>query len=287
MLFTVPTGGGAIWSGIGGLISTGISFIPVIGGIVSSLLSIFGGGGNEVAKLQEQMNQQFTRVGQAIDAMKRFSWAIGRAGLGALLLVSRIITDMAAELVKAFRSLLDALKKLYEDVIKPALRALRAIRKILDDVYKRWLRPILNAIQKVRRVLAIFRAFGFKWAGALDARLARIEGRIIGPYLWILRQLNGYGSWINVILTAGGVLQKPLFLNSVYANIGQITNLWWVAQSGGLSGAPSLTVSPAGAPVTLFEVQSQMQQYAQTNSGPLADAAARALLAAQQTNFAV
>jgi len=272
--------------GVGGLISTGIKFIPVVGAIISTLLSFFGGG-NDTAKLNQAINDLANKTAQALDQMKRFAWAIGRLALGSLLLLWRAITDMAGELVKAFRSLLDALKKIYEDVIKPALRALRAIRKILDDVYRRWLRPIINAIQQVRRILAIFRAFGFKWAGALDARLARIEGKIIGPYIWLVRQLNGYSQWINVILTAGGVLQRPIFRNSAYANAGYLSNLWWVGQTaGGLSGSTIPDATPAAA-ASLPVVQSQMRQYAQTNTGPLADAAAQALAAAEAVSIGV
>ena len=272
--------------GVGGLISTGQRFIPIIGTIVGTLLSFFGGG-NDTAKISQALNDLANKTGQALDQLKRFSWVIGRLALGSLLLLWRAITDMVGELVKAFRSLLDALKKIYEDVIKPALRALRAIRKILDDVYRRWLRPIINAIQQVRRILAIFRAFGFKWAGKLDARLARIEGKIIGPYIWLVRQLNGYSQWINVILTAGGVIQRPIFRNSAYGNAGYLSQLWWVGQTaGGLGGSTIPDATPA-AVVALPEVQAQMQQYAQTDTGPLADAAARALAAAQAVSIGV
>lgn len=275
------------FEGVGGvLIQNTLRFIPIVGAIVGTLLSFFGGG-NDTAKLSQAINDLANKTGQALDQIKRFSWAIGRMALGALLLLWRAITDMVGELVKAFRSLLDALKRIYDDVIKPALRALRAIRNILDDVYRRWLRPIINTIQQIRRILAIFRAFGFKWAGALDARLARIEGKIIGPYIWLVRQLNGYGQWINVILTAGGVLQRPIFRNSAYGNAGYLANLWWVSQtSGGLAGS---SVTPAAAPAfsTRAELSAQWQQFAQADTGPMADYAARALAAAQASDFQV
>jgi hypothetical protein len=280
--------GSALFTGAaGGLTLTVVAFIPVVGAIIGALFSIlsFFGGGGDVQKLAAAVSDLATKTATALDQLKRFAWAIGRLALGGLLLLWRAITDMIGELVKAFRSILAALKKIYDDVIKPALRALRAVRKILDDVYRKWLRPIINAIQQVRRILAIFRAFGFKWAGALDARLARIEGKIIAPYIWLVRQLNGYGQWINVILTAGGVLQKPIFRNSAYGNAGYLSNLWWVSQtSGGLGGVSVPDAAPA-AYLTLPQVQSQMRQYVQTGTGPYADAAARSVAAAQAASI--
>lgn len=271
----------------GGLIIGALKFIPLIGtiiGVIGSLFSIFGGG-PDLSKITQAINTLADQTAKGLDAGKRFTWASGRMALGGLLLVWRVIDGMISELVKAFRSILAALDKLYNDVIKPALRGLRAIRKILDDVYNKWLRPIINVIQQVRRILAIFRAFGFKWAGALDARLAKIEGRIIGPFLWVIRQMNGYGRWINVILTAGGLIQKPIFRNSAYANAGYLANLWWITQTSGYPGSPALVSPPHAAPASLADVQSQFQQYAQTDTGPLAAAAAAALQAAQQTNI--
>lgn len=255
-----------------------LATLPVVGAvvaIVSGLFSIFGGG-NDTAKINQAIQNVATQAAQGIDTIKRFTWAVGRLALGTLLTFWRILSDVMGNLVKALKTLVDALKKLYDDVIKPALRALRAIRKILDDVYRRWLRPIINFLQQVRKILAIFRAFGFKWAGALDARIARIEGRIIGPYIWLTRQLNGYGQWINVILTAGAVFQKPVFRNSAYANAGFLTNLWWVSQSGALTGSSAITSTPAQGPATPAEARAEFQQFASTNTGPYGDVALRA-----------
>lgn len=263
--------------------------LPVVGAvvaIVSGLFSIFGGG-NDTAKINQAIQNVATQAAQGIDAIKRFAWSIGRLALGTVLTFWKILSDGIGNLVKAFKTLLDALGKLYEDVIKPALRALRSIRKILDDVYRKWLRPIINVLQQARKILAIFRAFGFKWAGALDRRIAQIEGKIIGPFIWLTRQLNGYGQWINVILTAGGVFQKPIFRNSAYGNAGYLSNLWWVGQTaGGLGGSPISDATPTQA-ATLPQVQQQFQQFVQTGTGPLALAAQQARDAAQRAAIGV
>lgn len=273
----IDSSGGSILRGL-------VSYIPIIGGIITTLLGFFGGG-PDLSKITKAINDLANQTGQALDALKRFSWSIGRLALGALLLLYHVINDMIGELVNAFRSLLKALKTLYEDVIKPALKAIRKIRGLLDDVYRRWLRPVINAIQLIRRILAIFRIFGFKWAAALDARLARIEGRIIGPFLWLLRQFNAYTGWINVILTRAGVFQKPIFRNSLYANAGWLANLFWTSQTaGGLAGA-RLADEPAEASLTVPQVAAQFEQYARTDTGPLASAAQDALAAAQRATI--
>lgn len=252
--------------------------LPVVGAVVSivaGLFSIFGGG-SDTAKINQAIQNVATGAAQGIDAIKRFSWSIGRLALGTVLTFWKVLSDGIGNLVKAFKTLLDALGKLYEDVIKPALRALRSIRKILDDVYRKWLRPIINVLQQVRKILAVFRAFGFKWAGALDRRIAQIEGKIIGPYIWVVRQLNGYGQWINVILTAGGVFQKPIFRNSAYANAGFLTNLWWTSQSGALTGSSAVTSSSSPDLATPAQARASFQQFATTDTGPYADVAQRA-----------
>jgi hypothetical protein len=264
----------------GGGSALGIAFaaIPVIGAvvaIVSGLFSIFAGG-TDLKPITEAINKLAHSTAEGLDYMKRFSWSIGRLALSGLFFIARIVGDMLKPILNALRSLAAALKKIYEDVLKPIARALQHARKILDDIYRKWLRPIINVIQRVRRVLAILRAFGFKWAGALDARLARIEGKIIGPYIWLVRQMNGYGRWINVILTAGGAIQKPLFLNSAYANLGGLTNmLWWGQMKQGWTPSSAIGTSPS-APTTFAAVQSDFDVYVRTGAGDLAQTASDA-----------
>lgn len=259
-----------------GLASSLIAFIPLIGGIISGLLGIFTGG-TDLKPIVNAINQLASQTALALDELKRFAWSIGRVALNVLMFVARIVGDMIAYILKALRSIVSALKKLYADVIKPIWRMLRDIRKILNDLYTKWIRPIINFLQKIRKLLQILRIFGFKWAGALDARLARIESKIIGPYIWVIRQLNGYGQWINVILTATGVIQKPLFMNSVYANLGAITNLWWAGQAGQLGGATTLTPAQPVQPRTLPQVEADMQLFVATGAGTSGTDAQRAL----------
>jgi hypothetical protein len=269
--------------GFGGLVIQGINFIPIIGPIVTLLLSFFGGG-PDLSGITRAINDLATNAAKAIDALKRFSWAIGRLALGSLLLLWKVINDMVAEIIKALKSIVTALGKLYENVIKPALKAIRKIRTILNDIYNRWLRPMINAIQLIRRILSIFRAFGFKWAAALDARLARIEGRIIGPFLWVLAQVNGIANWINILITAKGVFQKGIFRNSAYENAGFLSDLFWSSQTAGALGRAQAAQLDVQQPAKLPEVQAQMREYVLTNSGPLAAAAAQALQQAQLTS---
>lgn len=266
------------FTGIGAastIISGVIRFVPFVGAIIGTLLSFFGGG-PDLSAITKAINDLANKTAQALDQINRFAWSIGKLALNGLFFIARIVGDMIGNLAKAVRGIWDALQKVYKDVIQPALRALKNIRKILDDVYRKWLRPIINAIQIMRRFLAIFRAFGFRWAAALDTRLAQIEGRIIGPFLWITRQLNGYGAWINVILTAGGVFQRGPFLNSVYQNIGQITNLWWISQANQLGTAPAISPATPVITPTPAQVQGDFHVWAQSGVGPYAQDAATA-----------
>jgi len=256
-------GGGAA----GAILQGAVKFIPVIGAIVSTLFSVFLGG-TDLKPIVKAINDLANQTAQGLDQMKRFAWSIGQLALNGVLFIARIVGDILQALVNALKSIAAALKKIYKDVIQPIAGALRNLRKILDDVYRRWLRPIINFIQRIRQVLAIFRAFGFRWASALDARLARIEGKIIGPYLWVVRQLNGYGLWINVILTAGGVFQRGPFLNSLYRYQGQMVNLWWNAQLATVvSSGPAQAPGPSPAP-SQAQVKADFSAYAHFGVGP-------------------
>lgn len=258
----IAAGGSAV-----GIIAATVPIIGAVVAIVAGLFSIFAGG-PDLKPIIDAVNKLARDTATALDQLKRFAWSIGRLALEGLFFIARIVGDMLQPILNALKSIAAALKKIYDDVIKPALGALRNIRKILDDVYRRWLRPIINFIQRIRQLLAIFRLFGFKWAAALDARLARIEGKIIGPYLWVLRQMNGYGSWLNIILTATGVIQRGPFLNSAYRYQGQLAALWWNSQTAANTPGPPAPGSPAASAPSPGQVQSDFQTFATIGGGP-------------------
>jgi hypothetical protein len=117
----------------------------------------------------------------------------------------------------------------------PLLSWLHRIRDIIDKWYNRIFGPILNTIQHVRGILAIFRALHFKWAIALDARLLRIEQRIIEPYTILRRYLNLFATYLNLILTPELLLSPWLHLSSIFNVLKEIRRLLGYGTSGVLT----------------------------------------------------
>jgi hypothetical protein len=275
-----------------GAVSFGVqvldSILSGLFGFVGSLLGgLFGGGSVSPDQLQQAISQLADSMGQALDLVKRFAWAIARMAGAILQAISTILEGILKGLIAAVKALGKLLKDLYNNVLVPLLKGLHDLQKILNDIYRNWLRPIINAIQVVRRLLALLVALHVKWAIALDQRLAQIEGKIAAPFLWLVQQLNGYGQWLNIILTTRATIQRAVFQRSLFENMGTLDNLWWSSQSGGMitpAAAPSFS---APAPTTVQQEAASMQQFAQTGTGDLASAAADSLATIQAMSFTV
>lgn len=92
-----------------------------------------------------------------------------------------------------------AMHRWLEDHLGPVIRFLQRLRAFIDRIFRRYIRPILVLLQRVRRVLAVFRLLGFKWAQALDARIAQIEGKIAQVVLTIRGTLNAVIDVVNAL----------------------------------------------------------------------------------------
>lgn len=263
------------------LYGPGSALGPVVWGIaaVTTALSVlFGSGvfggvsGATLSAIQKIRDQ----VSTAVDIAKRFAWTIARMAGALLVALGDVIEHLIKPILAALKALGSKLSKLYTDIIVPMLKALEHIRKQLQDIYNNWLRPVILAIQKVRQFLSILRAFGIKWAGDLDARLARIEGKIVGPWLWLVQQLNGYGSWLNIILTTRATIQGIVFKRTLLENSKSLTALFWGSQNfAGGSGDNGL-VYTARTPWTLADARNYMQLDISTSLGPIATDGAQA-----------
>lgn len=210
---------------------------------------------------------------QAIDTTYRFSWKSVFALGGLLKVFDFVWTHIIKQLVSTVVQVAKQLVNLVQRVITPMLNAIHRIREILNEVYDKFLRPVLNVIQHVRRYLQILKALHVPFADKLDGILARVQGKIIGPFLWTLRTLNGYGRWINLVVTATATIQRPIFIRTMYAYQRDWVNLFWTGQAtvGGRAGAPSvpaLAVQPDAN-----QVASDFGDLARTDGGSFAQPA--------------
>lgn len=125
-----------------------------------------------------------------------------------------LLLNVLHGLVRAVQAIGHMLADVFRNGIMPALQALQKIRTRLIEIYEKVLRPVLIVIQDMRKVLGILGLFHFKFAQKLDAVLGDIQRKITAPLFYLLRYTNAVANFINLILTADLLLQKPLFLNS-------------------------------------------------------------------------
>ena len=272
MFIELPSVPGAI----GGAVSFGVS-------IVTSLLgALFSGifGGASVGALQNAVLQLRDQLSEVADTLKRFAWQ-ALVAIGKLLgMIRDLLANFLTLLWNFLKKLAATVWKLLQEALPKIIKALQNIRKFLLDLYAHYIRPILMYLQYIRRFLAILALFHVKFAAQLDAWLVNLQGRILAPFLYVMQTLNGFGNWINLILTAGLLIQRPVFLNSMYAYQRDWITMWWTGQAG----APGPTVAPPTAtpgPPSQAQVTADLNAYTAADAGPYADVAAQAQQSAQ------
>ena len=206
-----------------------------------------------------------TELGNAVKAA--YAWLSRLAGL-ILSLLKTILGDILNALVKAVQELEQAVKDLYQDVLKPIAQTLQNIRDRILDIWKKFFVPLLVFLQDIRRILTILSLFHVKFAAKLDSAIADLERRITAPLFYLLGFVNQVANWINLILAANYLLQKPLFLASLNAYLGESINL----QLNGMHkpiDAATLAASQATAVYpTAAQSAADFQQFLSTGTGP-------------------
>jgi hypothetical protein len=102
-----------------------------------------------------------------------------------------------------------------EAKLRPIINAIKTIRAYWDKIFKIYVKPILDMMQHVRQVLGVFRALGFKWAAALDKRIAGIEGAISSIYSQVRGVLNGVLDVLNQLTDPWRLIRRPMLLLSI------------------------------------------------------------------------
>jgi len=261
-----------------------IGAIPVIGPIiigVIGIVDIFGAlfgitfGQSEVSKLAEAVQELQTAVAAAIQQTTALLWTIAYAFGKLLQWVHDAFVGFLTTLWNLLKKLAGWMQELFTNIVPKLLNVIQRLRQFLNQIYLKYIRPVLVWIQYLRKWLAILRIFHIGWATKLDQWLVKLQGRIIGPYLYVLRTINGIGTWVNVIITARGVIQRAVFINTMYAYQADWINMWWTGQT--LTGAgtpPAAPVSSEQGP-PLSQVSADFSQWVTTGTGNYADAAAR------------
>ena len=277
----IGTAIGTIGGLIGGLASFGVSIV------IGLLGSLFGGlfGGPDVGAINAALQSLRSALSNAVDTLTRFAWTIA-AALGSLLkFLYGLLIGFLQHVWDLIKQLFSQLAKIIKQILPQILQAIKNARAFLDYVYKTFIRPILNYLQYIRRFLVILQLFHVKFAAKLDAWIGQIESRILAPFFYVYRALNGIGTWINLVVTVGGIIQRAVFVNTMYAYQADWVNIFWTGQTaGGLTGAPP---TPPASPAveTWDQTKANLTTYAQTGGGPVAADAQAAQSALQSVLF--
>lgn len=236
---TFGSGGGVV-----DVIQGGVSAIDVNAIVDSSLSGLWatevGAVDAALSALVGSLLLTLTGIGNALKAM----WGALTKLAGLILaLLSTLWNSIVKGIVAALKEIEQLLKDLVDDVLKPLVDAVQQMRKWLIDLYQNWIRPIILLIQRLRQILGILKLFHIGFATKLDNALADIQARITGPFLQLLGYVNGITNWINLIVTANYLLQKPIFLASLNAYKGEAINLQLNSMNQPLSAAGSAAIA--------------------------------------------
>ncbi|MCL6552917.1 MAG: hypothetical protein K6W08_07335 [Firmicutes bacterium] len=249
--------------------------------IATAVLSVLGGlfrlfGGGVTRAVKQALEGLRAAIARTADELMRWTWRGMRA-------IGRILQAVGAVYVRVVRPVLDWLRdtvqriiRIIDRILRPYYEWARRITQLVLDLYERYVRPVLIVIQRMRQVLAVLKILRIGAARRLDAQLARLQARIMQPIQELLWRINHLGGWLNVLVTARAVLQRVLYLRSLWQWQGSFFRAWW--------GWQSYDVSPAEAdryrrqmPVrSVAEVRSTFRDLVQTGGGDYALVASQA-----------
>lgn len=243
-----------------------------VDGIVSHALgglwgAVVGAVDLAIAQAIAQIQNVLTDIGNALKA----AYAILSRLAGFILNFLQWLWD---QVVKAILTVLQDIRNLlaglYKDVLVPMVNGLANLRQWLLNVYQRFIRPMLIVLQDVRRVLTILAAFHVGFASKLDAKLQQLEAKITQPFFYLLGFSNAIANWINLIVAANYLLQKPLFLASLKAYVGESLNLQLNAMNTGVSGQTQTAAAVLTNAPTAQQSKADVSQFLATGSGSFA-----------------
>ena len=248
---------------VGLVIGIGVALASVLGGLFGGL---FGGGANYGKMIDAVRTSLVEGFNETVQYMARLARAIGKI----LDLLHDLLNAVVHGIIDVLRALAKLLGEAWEKVLKPALKAIHDIRARLLRIYERIIRPALIVIQRVRQVLAILKLFHLKFAEKLDAELARLEYKLTQPLFYLLKYVNGVANLINLIMTAGMIMQKPFFLASLDAYKGSASNLLINSWNAGNDQSAIDRAQAAGQIPPVQQTSADFREWATIRAGAFA-----------------
>lgn len=194
-----------------------------------------------------------------IVAVAQFLLALLQAIWNALVAAIKAIAKFLVGLWNSF------FKKLFVDLLKairaahnwleshlgPFLKWMQQARAWLDRMFRLYIKPFLNMLQHVRQYLQILRLMGVKWAGALDARLGQIEGRIAGIFLEARAILTGFIDIANALADPLNLFRRPTLVLSIRRILPSLVRVTTGLPMGYFLPSPRKNAAPGLGPTPL------------------------------------
>jgi len=129
------------------------------------------------------------------------------------------------------------LKDFLKRIFGPILCVIQAIIDYEEALYNQFIRPLLILLQRVRSALVLLRLLHVRWAGRLDARLARLESKLAGSLFAVLRELNSIRQTISLFIDPFGLFDQAKLLVSNLRSLPELWNALHVAQERPLAAS--------------------------------------------------
>jgi hypothetical protein len=240
----------------------------VVATVIAAVVGIFRRG------VPKEIAQEIFGLRDAVVQLGRELLRLAKllaAGIQVLLDALRTLWErVIKKLIDRVEQLSSKLGRLIDKVLGPYLDLLQKIRQIILDIYGRVFLPIIEMLQKIRQAIALLRILKVPGMKKLDEKLQQIQGKLIGVIQVLLQRANDHSGLLNVLLNVRMTLQHGTLLGSLYEARRSWISMWWNEQTprpGSLAGGGG-TSSPPEAVVEA--AKRDMDVFARTGGGPLA-----------------
>jgi hypothetical protein len=204
-------------------------------------LNVWGGALNALGSILGTLRDTLGRV---IGALKRLSW--GR-------------------IWRFLHSIFDKLHRAIQWYRVYVLGPLERMRAQILDLYRKLFRPIIQILDTLRVGIRVIGIFNRRLAAALDARLWKLESKLLYPITEALHRLNRLSSYVAALITRAGLLDRSLLLESLRRD----ASLVWEVLT---NPRAALHAAPApGSAGSIHQVQQDVHIFVTSGGGPMAD----------------
>lgn len=206
----------------GGLDPVNLGLMELINEIISFLVSLVNWIWNNLLALLDDIVFVFQTLGKVIWQAVQFVWnGIGKvAGF-----FKSVWTGFIKPIIARVFTFVRKVQLWLETKLAPIINFIKTVRRYWDLIFKVYIKPILKVLQQMRQVLGVLRALGFKWAGALDKRIAQIEGQITQIFSQVRGILNGMLDLLNQVCDPLRLLRRPMLVLSFRRTIHSLIRL--------------------------------------------------------------